>query len=84
MVERQIPSTVLELEERAERDAELVAGAAAVGREPEAVGQPLALEQAEHRLRVADVDREQHRRDPSGPARDRGRRPVEQYVYASG
>ena len=49
------------VEQPAEEHAELVAGARALGREPPVVGEPLALEEAEDGLRVADVDREQHR-----------------------
>ena len=84
------PVDVLEVEGRGERDAELVAGAAAIGGEPEAVGELVAPKEAEHRLRVADVDGQEHR--PSVPRHTRRgqslavpgaplavRRPVEQY-----
>ena len=55
-----MPSTVVGVEQPRDQDAELVAGALAVGREPPVLAQLGALEEPEDRLRVADVDREQH------------------------
>ena len=59
--ERQMPSTVVEVEHAAEEDAELVAGAGALGRETPVVREPVAIVEAEDGLGVADIDGEQHR-----------------------
>ena len=64
---------VFEIEQRGERDAQLVAGPAAVGREPEAVDELVAAIQAEDRLRIADVDGQQHG-GCYGPSSSVGRR----------
>ena len=51
------------VEQPTEEDDELVAGAGPVGGDAPVVGKPLAVEEAEHGLRVADVDGEEHDRE---------------------
>ena len=51
----------VEVEEVAEQRAELVAGALRLGGDAPALAELGAVVEPEHRLRVADVDREQHR-----------------------
>jgi hypothetical protein len=53
------PVERLEVDERTERHRELVGCACGVGRDPELLREPLAVEQTEDGLRIADVDREQ-------------------------
>jgi hypothetical protein len=53
------PFERLEVDERAQRNRELVGGARRIGRDPELLREPVAFEQAEDGLRVADVDGEQ-------------------------
>ena len=48
------------VEQPAEEDDELVTGPAPVGRDAPVVDEPVAVEQPEHGLRVADVDGEKH------------------------
>ena len=56
-----MPSTVAEVEEVREQRAELVPRPVRLGGDPPAVAELRALVEAEDGLRVADVDREQHR-----------------------
>ena len=70
----------VEVEHLPEQRAELVAGAAGVGGEPPLLGQPVAVVEAEDRLRVAHVDGQEHGAEPtsarapgcSSPRRPRG------------
>ena len=71
---RQMPSTASSSSSREQR-AELVAGARALGRDPPVLDQPLAVVEPDDGLRVADVEREQHR---VAPALDASRRRREQ------
>ena len=54
------PGERVELHERAQHHRELVPGVRAVRADAELLGERRALEQAEDRLRVADVDRQEH------------------------
>ncbi len=54
------PVDALEVEEAGEQHAELVGGAGALGREPPVFDELTLTEEAERRLRVADVDSEEH------------------------
>ena len=56
----------VEVEEVAEQRAELVARALRLGGDAPALAELGPVVQPEHRLRVADVDREQHLRRTSG------------------
>ena len=58
--QRTIPSSDARSTNARSMHRELVARVRAVGADPELLGQPLAVEQPEDGLRVADVDREQH------------------------
>ena len=60
-VDSTIPSSALQLEERAQHHGQLVRRVLRIGADPELIGEELAVEQPEDGLRVADVDGEQHR-----------------------
>ena len=55
-----MPSIVPEVDEAADERPELVARAVRLGRDPPVSRARAVVEQAEDRLRVPDVDREQH------------------------
>ena len=55
------PVDALEVEKPAKKHAELVGSARALGREPPVIRELAVAVLAEHRLRVADVDRQEHR-----------------------
>ena len=68
------PVDRLQVEQLPEERAELIASPARLGREPPLLGQPVAVVEAEDRLRVADVDRQEH--GPSLLQRERRDAPV--------
>ena len=62
---RQIPSTLVEVQQAAEQNAELVGSRRALGGDPPVVTESVVRVEAESGLRVADVDGEQHRASES-------------------